>query len=147
MRRQANVRERAGKELRIGIIMFKWIKEDKPIFAWVPSILWALIILMFSTLPLDGKFPLLVGNFDKLAHFCEYLVLSALILRGSYRTWGHPMAKNIAFALISACVYGIVMELIQAFIPGREMELQDILYNLSGAIFGIMLGRLMLWQK
>ncbi|MFH1837130.1 MAG: VanZ family protein [Candidatus Omnitrophota bacterium] len=127
--------------------MFNWIKEDRPIFAWVPSIIWSFVILMFSALPYKGDFQLLTGHFDKMAHFFEYAVLTVLLMRGAYRSWACSMAKNVLFALIFAIVYGIVMELIQRFIPGREMDVQDIIYNLIGAGFGAILGRSMLWRK
>ncbi|MFH1412332.1 MAG: VanZ family protein [Candidatus Omnitrophota bacterium] len=127
--------------------MFEWIKEDKPVFAWVPSIIWALVILMFSVLPYRGDFPLLVGNFDKMAHFLEYMVLSILLIRALYRAWSLPMSKNAVIALILGCVYGIVMELIQLFIPGREADIRDVIFNLIGATAGVILGRSMLWRK
>ncbi len=67
--------------------------------------------------------------------------------RAIYRVEGFSPLKNHLFTLILGSGYGIVMELMQRFIPGREASAGDVAANITGVVFGILLGRMMLWRK
>lgn len=123
-----------------------WLKTDRPIFAWIPSLIWGSVILLFSVLPLKNVFPLTIGYFDKLAHTFEYTLLSFLLMKAFYRQRYDFPIENVVFTLILAGGYGIVMELLQLYVPGREANLVDVVFNLLGVIIGILLGRT-LWRK
>jgi VanZ family protein len=127
--------------------MINWLKQDNPVFAWIPLFIWASVLLLFSILPCDGQFQLTVGCFDKIAHFFGYAVLAVLIVRTIHRVWGLSPARNHLFTLISGSGYGIVMELMQRFIPGREASTGDVISDIAGVIVGIVLGKMMLWRK
>ncbi|MCK5450403.1 MAG: VanZ family protein [Candidatus Omnitrophica bacterium] len=124
-----------------------WIKSDKPIFNWVPTLIWIAVISLFSTLPLEPQFPLTVGYFDKLAHFFEYTILSILISRAFYRQNRNCVYRSLLFTLILSGGYGIVMELIQLYVPGREASSIDVIFNFIGALTGVILSKVVLWQK
>ena len=128
-------------------IMKDWIKDEKNIYTWMPTLIWAVIILFFSILPFPENIPVTVGSFDKMAHFFEYTLLGVLIVRAMYRSGILLKLKSILFALILSSVYGIVMELLQFFASGREPSVYDVVANISGAVFGLIIGRILLWQK
>ncbi len=127
--------------------MLELVKKDSHVTAWVPAALWAGVILLFSLLPYGGNIPLTIGNFDKMAHFFEYAVLAPLLLKAMCRSGWVSVKKAVLFTLISASVYGILMELFQSFVPGRDASLSDALSNFSGVIFGIILWKTTLWRK
>ena len=127
--------------------MLNWLKQDRPIFAWMPTLIWASVIFLFSILPYSGNIQFTVGYFDKAAHFFEYAILAALMVRTINRIWGYPSVKKFLFTLILGTGYGIVMELMQRFIPGRDASVGDAVFDVAGMVFGIILGRFILWRK
>lgn len=127
--------------------MKNWLMEDKYISAWTPTLMWAVVILVFSILPYKTHIPITVGHFDKMAHFFEYTVLAVLIARGLYGIGGDFTLRNLLLTLILGSGYGILMELVQHFVPGRDASAGDVAANIAGIVFGIILGRILLWQK
>ncbi|RKY42869.1 MAG: hypothetical protein DRP85_01530 [Candidatus Makaraimicrobium thalassicum] len=127
--------------------MFDRFEWNRPIFAWIPTFVWASVILVFSLLPYNRHLPLTVGYFDKVAHFFEYAVLALLMSRGMRGAGSFFFAKNFSFALILGGGYGIVMELAQHFVPGRAADIYDAAANIAGVICGVVLGELILWRK
>lgn len=127
--------------------MFNWLKKENEFFAWVPTLMWGTLILLFSVLPYRMLPSITVGYFDKMAHFFEYTILAVLIGRGLYSTGKEFSTRNILLTLILGGVYGILMELVQRFVPGRDASPGDIAANMAGIVFGILIGKLVLWQK
>lgn len=127
--------------------MLSWVKDDRHVFAWVPTLIWCVIILFFSILPYRLHPPLTLGHFDKMVHFFEYTVLAVLIGRGLYSTGRSLSTGHILLILMLGSGYGILMELVQRFVPGRSAALGDVMANVAGMVFGIILARLVLWQK
>jgi len=127
--------------------MFEWVNKDKVVYSWLPTIVWSGMIFLFAVVPYNVGIPLTIGWFDKLAHFFEYAVLAMLISRGLFRTTSLKASRNILFTLISAGVYGIVLELLQQFVPGRDASVYDVGANMIGVVFGIIVGKLVLWQE
>jgi VanZ family protein len=127
--------------------MENWFKQDKKLFVWIPTYIWAAIIFIFTILPFKG--PELVPSFsDKIFHFLEYLLLAVLLTRSLFLELEKLFPVTIClFALILAGVYGILMELIQVLVPGRYPSLIDIFANFGGIIAGIIIGKFILWQK
>ncbi len=127
--------------------MLSWVKDDRHVFAWAPTLIWCVIILFFAILPYRLHPPLTLGYFDKMAHFFEYTVLAVLIGKGLYGTGRGFSSRSILLTLILGSGYGILMELIQRFVPGRSAAVGDVLANVAGMVFGIILARLVLWRK
>jgi VanZ family protein len=123
------------------------LKQCRPLLAWGPSLLWAVTIIVVSVLPVGITPPLNIAHFDKVCHFFEFSVLAFLLVWGMSRS-GMPFGmKNGVFALILSSGYGIVIEILQYFVPGRQADIMDAAGNLAGAVFGIFLGKLVLWRK
>ncbi len=70
-------------------------------------------------------------HWDKLAHFAAWALLAVLLARG-VRGRGGLWAP-----LAMAVVYGLVDEVHQSFVPGREMSALDLLADALGAAAGV----------
>jgi len=125
----------------------KWIKEDKGVFTWMPTLIWGTLILFFSVLPYSIMPALTISWFDKIVHFFEYFILGILVVRAYYRISDRISYRNLSFVLILGSGYGILIELIQRYIPGRSASLTDVVANFAGLLIGIVIGRMILWQK
>lgn len=94
---------------------------------------------------MDSSIPGDIDNIDKIFHFCAYAVF-ALVLAGTLKKQNNLRpAKVLLFTLISAGVYGILIELVQKALPYREAELADVYSNLSGAVMGIIISKVIKW--
>ncbi|MEK6531095.1 MAG: VanZ family protein [Deltaproteobacteria bacterium] len=110
------------------------------IFYWLPLALYTGFIVVFSVRPVPEDLPDL-PDIDKLYHFIAYFLLgflwaraldsSALAFAGGNRKKG-----ALAFAAIMAFLFGVLMEVVQYFIPERSAEVVDALANGAGAISG-----------
>lgn len=83
-----------------------------------------------SSLPLPRlHFP----GLDKLLHAAAYSILGALLQLG----WGvRRSSLSLLPAVIIATLYGVLDEVHQGHVPGRDSCLYDVLADFSGAVFG-----------
>jgi len=107
--------------------------------SFIPSILWALLILYLSTtgsVNLPSSWDDLL-SWDKIGHFGVYLILVILFLEAK-RWIGEIIEKKyILSVIIGSAVYGIVLEYVQyAFFPNRYFEYGDMLMNVLGSMIG-----------
>jgi VanZ family protein len=98
---------------------------------WAPVVLWAGLIFTLSSIPsLDSG----LGTWDlvlrKLAHFAEYAILGALLLRALRR---EPAAVLVGSA------YALTDEVHQAFVTGRQGSALDWAIDTAGVILGVLL--------
>ncbi len=104
---------------------------------WVPVVLWAGLIFGLSSVPDLGTG---LGTWDlalrKLAHFCEYAVLGALLLRAVGRE---------ALAAAAGVAYAATDELHQRFVPGRQAALRDVAIDAAGVLAGVLLLQSRTW--
>lgn len=106
----------------------------------IPAILWALLILYFST---KGKINLPESwwdlfSMDKIGHFGIYGIFTFLLLRGFIFPASQWKEKGVQIALSISIFYGIGLEMIQyAFFPGRYFEYLDIIANIIGSFTGL----------
>ncbi|MBN2483482.1 MAG: VanZ family protein [Candidatus Omnitrophica bacterium] len=70
-------------------------------------------------------------------HILEYAFLGWLTLSDTTRT--HSKSEGTCIAVIFCAVVGIIDELFQAVLPYRFYDARDIVFNLIGAIEGILL--------
>lgn len=110
--------------------------------------IWALLIFILSVFP-QGRAPTSVPYFDKIGHFLVYVVFAVLIVRNYYRSETKSFIKFFLFTLILAGGYGILMELVQLFIPMRNADIRDVFVNIAGAAMGaaIALSRIKLLRR
>jgi VanZ family protein len=105
---------------------------------WAPVILWAAVIFAFSSIPGLGTG---LGTGDlvlrKLAHFAEYAVLGALLLRAT---------RQPVVALLIGSLYAVTDELHQALVRGRHASPLDWAIDTAGVALGIAL-LLVRWRR
>jgi VanZ family protein len=111
---------------------------------WLPAIAYMATIVIASSQPtitIDmGYVPLR----DKGVHFIEYGVLAALIayaLTTQRTAAGEPLtrgaiAKLALWAIALTTIFGYLDELHQAFVPGRNSDVVDLLADFLGSIAG-----------
>jgi len=103
-------------------------------FFYAAAIILAGTIFFLSSMTSDS-FPKNTGNLSYVVHFCEYLLLSALLVLAIYK----PSRKIWQVMLISvaiAAVYGASDEIHQLFVPGRHCDIFDWFTDVGGAIAG-----------
>ena len=101
---------------------------------WGTVLLYAGLIFILSSQPLDfigeGPFP----QWDKLAHATEYGLFCFLLLRASRKAFPRAVAPAIAVsAVLIAVAYGASDEFHQAFVPHRDSDVFDVLADGGGA--------------
>ncbi|MCL6472733.1 MAG: VanZ family protein [Firmicutes bacterium] len=107
---------------------------------WLPVALWMMAILYFSTMRISkGSGELL----PSLAHFTEYAILGFLIWRAIELAWNCGYQPSATYAIVSATAYGIMMEIVQLFLPYRSFSIVDIAVNLAGATAAVLSLRLL----
>ena len=102
--------------------------------AWLPVVAWAALIFILSSIPDLGTG---LGGWDlalrKIAHAAEYAVLGVLLLRA--------VGKELPAAAIGIA-YAVTDEVHQAFVPGRQGAVLDVLIDAVGVLIGVyVLGR------
>jgi len=77
---------------------------------------------------------------DKIAHFVEYFILGALLVRAFANTSAKTNFKIILLlSILIASAYGILDEFHQRFVSGRSPEIFDIFSDIIGSLFGTLL--------
>lgn len=102
----------------------------------LPALIYVLIILVGSSIPtLAPPGPDSLPK-DKIAHFCEYLVLGALLFRSA--GWSISRERWITFAFLVSVAASIAAldEVYQGFVPGRAMDVRDWLADVAGGAAG-----------
>mgnify|MGYP001485872050 CR=1 FL=1 len=100
------------------------IKKNLLIISWIGLFLG---IALLSLLPPKSAVP--VGEYDKISHLFAYmcLALNSFLLINS--------KKNFIGILVLIC-YGILIEFLQAYIPGRYPSFWDGVANSMGVVIG-----------
>lgn len=113
-------------------------------YTW-PAIVWSLVILIATLIP--GKTIPKVGFFqiDKVVHFFIFgvlMFLSCYALKKTYEYTGRPL-RYIRIALIYSLALGVIIELIQQYVPGRGPSVADVVANSIGVALGYGIFRLL----
>lgn len=93
-----------------------------------------IIEMIASILPVEIEVQTIHTSIRKSAHFFAYLTLGILMMYAIGKD-----RKNIFFALVICFIYAISDEIHQFFVPGRAMEVRDVIIDTIGAIVGISL--------
>jgi hypothetical protein len=104
--------------------------------------IWIGMLLLESTRPAAdvlGLFP----QIDKIAHFGAFSILGLLVCRLSLAIWPRPGIALFSLPLLVVTLCGIIEEGIQMFVPGRMASIPDLLADVCGALFAILLTNLL----
>ena len=105
--------------------------------SWGPAAVWAAVLFAVSsrpTLPVD-----LSSGLDKVAHFGAYLILGFLSAHATGR-----LGISFVLAVALGWGYGIIDELHQSAVPGRDASVADWLADAAGTVSGVTLYLLLL---
>lgn len=104
---------------------------------------WIGILFIESTRP-PAEFLGLIPQLDKLAHFGAFSILGLLVCGLSLKLRPKPSIPLFSLPLLVVTLCGVLEECLQMFIPGRMASIPDLLADLGGAIFAILLANLIL---
>jgi VanZ family protein len=80
-------------------------------------------------------------GFDKLQHLAAYLALAfAIVLWFPPQSRRFPGFRMCLPAVLIASVYGIIDELHQYFVPGRDCNVWDWIADALGSVIGALIG-------
>jgi VanZ family protein len=107
---------------------------------FIPAIIWAALILILTLLPGKTIPGVPVWGIDKIAHLFLFAVLMYLALQG---LGNQGIVKKKIIILFLLCFsYGILIEILQNFIPGRSFSVYDITANTAGIAVGYLVQKL-----
>lgn len=104
---------------------------------WIPAFFWALLIFIGSSIP-GHDIPGSISMASNFLHIAEYAILGVLsaraLKRSSFRFLGWQVMA-LAFAI---CVlYGVSDEMHQVIVPGRSVNILDIIADAIGGGIGV----------
>jgi VanZ family protein len=108
------------------------------------AILWALFILILTLSPGSAVPEVRIVGIDKAVHFFLFGVLMLLTLWEFLKNKKQEVPDNLFPLSFSLCIgYGIMIEFIQIYIPGRSFSVYDMMANTLGVLMGFLIFRLM----
>ena len=101
----------------------------------LPAILYAALILVLSSLPGLGVPQIKIVALDKVIHFIEYAIFAVLIYR-SFSNLSDKLQGRIVvfFSMLFVVLFALFDELYQSYIPGRQSDPFDFLFDVLGAL-------------
>ncbi len=105
---------------------------------WLPVLLWAGVIFLFSTLQATTTTEFFLADFilKKTAHMVEYAILTILLYR-AFKENGTTKRKAAVYSVIISAIYAGTDEYHQSFTPGRQPTVRDVIFDTIGASLGI----------
>lgn len=102
-------------------------------------IIWAIIIIIVSSIPSDKIPSIQIFGFDKVVHLFIYFVFGILIQRALYFSKGKVYnIRKISLITISIIfLFGLFDELYQGLIPGRTTDVFDLIADLTGGVLSL----------
>lgn len=99
---------------------------------WLPVLLWMGLIFFLSSQPHLFRYPhhLIDLLLSKAAHFFEYAVLAILL----HRAVGDEGGWRV---FLIGGLYALSDEFHQSFVPGRNVELSDLAFDILGVALGL----------
>ena len=122
--------------------------------SFIPAYLFASFMWIMASLPGNDlnkiqKFPenpwLRFFLSDPFMHFLIFGLLTLLIFKGFYDE-GRRFIPLIKIGLISSG-YGLLIEIYQGFLPWRSFGLDDLIWNIVGVLFTLLVCRRLLQVK
>ena len=91
---------------------------------YLPFFLWLIVIIGLTSFPLRGIPQVEIFGVDKLFHFFLFSVLILFFFLGfGKRSWK---------VLFFFCLFAGINEFSQYYVPGRDVNIYDFVFNLSG---------------
>ncbi len=113
---------------------------------WAPVALLLAFEFWLSSLP-PWRLPLFGPWFegkDKVEHVLYFLFTGLLAVRAARFGEGWGRAKTGVFLLLAAILWGCSDEIHQSFVPGRSVEIGDVLADVAGVAIAVGIGERLL---
>jgi len=111
--------------------------DKKLLFYQLPPVVYASLIIYFSSIPLPPAPDLGISWSDKIYHFAEYVFLGLLVFRAFPKAYGSSRRKlYYCLFVVSAIVYSVLDETVQYFVPGRDASVSDTVADILGFTIG-----------
>ena len=110
----------------------------KVIRFWLPVVIWAVVIFLFSARPTRRATQIFWQDFiiKNSAHVFEYGIFTILLYR-ALKEGGMEKKEAGVSSVILAVLYGVSDEFHQSFTPGRESTARDVIFDTIGAVLAI----------
>ena len=109
-------------------------RRKRILFYVLPAVGYAAVIFSLSSSPLDIEELAPVFEYDKLLHLVEYYIFGYLLMRAFTTSPDSSLAGKAVFAtILIGTAYGASDEFHQYFVPGRNWDLLDVLFDAAGA--------------
>ena len=117
--------------------MFEYLEKRKVYLVYVPLIIYWIMLFTATSLPASNLPSVAVS--DKIKHFSAFFGLSVLLsLTLLYQSKILFFKKYfLAAALVISSIYGLLDEIHQSFVPGRNSEFLDWVADSLGAAVGV----------
>ncbi len=104
------------------------------------AVFWMVLIFILSSQSrIPG--PSLFWGQDKVAHFLAFGILGYLCARALPGLAGTRNGLQVLVLALLIAFYGVIDEIHQAFVPGRDAALADVLADGLGGLVGVLLAR------
>jgi VanZ family protein len=108
----------------------------KPLIRYYfPAFLWAALIFSLSSIPRLTPPPVGIKLSDKVYHFIEFAIFGLFLIRAFRHLFITIRPRTaILWAVLCGVLWGILDEVHQLFVSGREASLWDALADATGVI-------------
>ena len=102
---------------------------------WIhgPTVVWALLIFILSSIPSLKTPEVGISMQDKLAHVIEFGVLGFFLQKSLNHIYGSS-SRIYLFVFLIGSAYAGLDEIHQSFVDGREAEVSDFIANSVGIV-------------
>ncbi len=104
--------------------------------AFLPAAIYYSLIFFLSSK--DYDIPIDIHLVDKAAHFIEFAILAFLLSLGFFKASTLSLRMKTILSFFVTIGLGALDEFHQYFVPGREVELFDLLADALGAAAGVL---------
>lgn len=105
------------------------------------SLLWAFCILVLTLSPGSTVPDVSLEGLDKAVHFFMFGLLMFMLLHEIKRSQQvtQPGLKSVLWAFILSAGLGLIIEILQLYVPGRSFSASDILADTLGVVSGYLI--------
>jgi VanZ family protein len=106
-------------------------------YLW-PAIVWSVIVLILTLIPGEKLPDVPIFGIDKVVHFFIFGLLMILTAFGLYKIsrQANSIQNPILISLLYSTLFGIMIEVIQPYVPNRSFSVYDIIANVIGVGLG-----------